>query len=94
MSLICFQSILTDTFTCLFVLCGNISIKTNPFIILDFEDRNHFSHHCKLQEDQDNKEEEVEEASYDDEEYEYEVSLSHDPTVKLNVWWQTHRCDS
>lgn len=29
--------------------------------------------------------EEVEEASYDDEEYEYDVSLSHDPTVKFNV---------
>lgn len=45
------------------------------------EGRNHFN--VKLQEDQDNMEEEVEEASYDDEEYslEYEVSLSHDLTV-------------
>lgn len=30
-------------------------------------------------------EEEVEEASSDDEEYEYEVSLSHDPILKSNI---------
>jgi len=45
--------------------------------------RNHFSFNVKLQEDQDNMEEEVEEGSYDDEEYslEYEVILIYTVTL-------------